>query len=77
VLSETYTEQSAVTRFTVDPAGSQSRVRIETTWESSRGPAGLIERLIAPRLFRKLYAQELDLIERWALSRASGEASES
>jgi hypothetical protein len=76
VLSETYPEKSAVTRFTVDPAGSQSRVRIETSWESSRGPAGLIERLVAPRLFRKLYAEELDLIERWAIERDSGQASD-
>jgi hypothetical protein len=67
VLSETYPHKSAVTRFTVDPVGDQSRVRIETSWESSRGLAGLIERLIAPRLFRKLYAEELNLIERWAL----------
>ena len=74
VLSETYPEKSAVTRFTVDPAGSQSRVRIETTWKSNRGLAGLIERLVAPRLFRKLYAEELDLIERWALDRESSGA---
>ena len=31
VLSETYPERSAVTRFTGDPVGDQSRVRIETT----------------------------------------------
>ena len=72
VLSETYPDRSAVTRFTVDPVGDQSRVRIETTWESSRRLAGLIERLIAPRLFRKLYTEELDLIERWANERDSG-----
>ena len=72
VLSETYPKKSAVTRFTVDPAGSQSHVRIETTWKSSRGLAGLIERIVAPRLFRKLYAEELDLIERWATERDSG-----
>ena len=72
VLSEAYPHKGAVTRFTVDPMGNQSRVRIETSWESSRGLAGLIERLIAPRLFRKLYEQELDLIERWAVERGSG-----
>jgi hypothetical protein len=76
VLSETYPEKGAVTRFTVDPAGSRSRVQIETSWESSRGLAGLIERLIAPRLFRTLYAEELDLIERWAIDHASGGARE-
>ena len=67
VLSESYLEKSAVTLFTVEPVGSQSRVRIETTWQPSRGIAGLIERLVAPRLFRKLYTEELDLIERWAI----------
>jgi hypothetical protein len=67
VLTEAYPDKSAVTSFTVDPAGNQSRVRIETSWEASRGLAGLIERLMAPRLFRKLYTQELDLIERWAI----------
>jgi hypothetical protein len=67
VLTETYREKNAVTSFTVDPEGNQSRVRIETSWDASRGLAGLIERLIAPRLFRKIYAQELDLIERWAI----------
>jgi hypothetical protein len=67
VLTETYREKNAVTSFTVDPEGNQSRVRIETSWDASRGLAGLIERLITPRLFRKIYAQELDLIERWAI----------
>jgi len=67
VLSEIYPEKSAVTRFIVDPAGDQSRVRIETSWEPSRGLAGAIERLLTPRMFRKLYNQELDRIERWAI----------
>ena len=74
VLSEIYPEKSAVTRFIVDPAGEQSRVRIETSWESSRGLAGLIERLLTPRMFRKLYTQELDLIERWAIDRDAARA---
>ncbi|MBW3634520.1 MAG: hypothetical protein KY456_15995, partial [Chloroflexi bacterium] len=71
VLSETYPHKGAVTRFTVSPSGSQSRLQIETTWEPSSGMAGLIERLVAPRLFRTLYAEELDLVERWAIEQAS------
>jgi Polyketide cyclase / dehydrase and lipid transport len=71
VLTEIYREKNAVTSFTVDPEGNQSRVRIETSWDASRGLAGLIERLITPRLFRKIYAQELDLIERWAIEQNS------
>ena len=69
VLTETYPDRGAITSFTVDPLGNQSRVRIETSWEPPRGPAGLIERLILPRLFRKIYAEELDLIEGWAIDR--------
>jgi hypothetical protein len=76
VLSETYPHKSAVTRFTVDPAGDQCRVRIETSWQPDRGLAGVMERLIAPRLFRKLYVEELDLIERWAIERGSGRTSD-
>jgi len=71
VLTESYPHKGAITRFTVDPVGNQSRVRIETSWEPSRGLAGLFERLIAPRLFRKLYGEELDLIERWAFDRTT------
>jgi hypothetical protein len=71
VLSEAYAEKSAVTQFTVDPAGDKSLVRIETSWESNRGLAGLIERFVAPRLFRKLYTEERDLIERWAIEQSS------
>jgi hypothetical protein len=74
VLSEIYPEKSAETRFIVDPAGDQSRVRIETSWEPSRGLAGVIERLLMPRVFRNLYAEELDLIERWAIDRDAARA---
>jgi len=77
VLSEAYPERGAVTRFTVDPVGDQSQIRIETSWESSRGLTGLIERLILPRLFRTLFTEELELIERWAIdSQTSGAREE-
>ena len=69
VLTETYQERGAVTSFTVDAVGNQSRVRIDTSWAPTQGLAGLVERLVMPRLFRKIYAQELDLIERWAADR--------
>ena len=75
VLSETYPDRSAVTRFTVDPAEDGSRVRIETSWESSRGLAGLIERFVAPRMFQKLYTEALDEIERWAIEQSSSRHS--
>jgi hypothetical protein len=66
VLTETYRDQGAVTTFTVGPLADRSRLRIETTWQRQRGIAGLLERLVAPRLFARLYDEELDRIERWA-----------
>ena len=40
-----------------------------TSWEPSRGVAGVVERFLTPRMFRKFYSQELDRIERWAIDR--------
>ena len=71
VLTETYPHNEAVTRFTVDPAGNHCSLRIETSWKASGGIAGLINRFVAPRLLRKLYSDELDLIERWAVDRTT------
>jgi len=71
VLSEAYPDRGTVTRFIVDPVGDQSQVRIETSWEASRGLTGLIERLVVPRVFRTLFTEELDLIERWAIEQSS------
>jgi hypothetical protein len=66
VLTETDVHTGGITTFTVDPAGSECEVRIETVWQAHQGFTGLIERLIAPRLLRRLYDQELDLVARWA-----------
>jgi hypothetical protein len=74
VLSETDVHNGSVTSFTVDSAGTGSRLRIASTWEQSRGIAGLVERFLASRLLRKLYEQELDLIERWAIDRKATSA---
>jgi hypothetical protein len=69
VLTETVADSGAVTTFTVTPEGSGSRVRIDTTWLGAKGVAGWIERLVAPRLLRQLYAQELELLNRYAQDR--------
>lgn len=67
VLVETY-EDGTTTRFTVAPTPAGSHLTIETVWESSAGPAGWLERLMAPRLLKPLYRDELDRIEAWARS---------
>jgi hypothetical protein len=69
VLTETYPSNNSVTTFTVDPAGEDSRLRIETRWYSRSGLAGMLERWIAHRLLQGLYRQELDQIEQWAVQR--------
>jgi uncharacterized protein YndB with AHSA1/START domain len=66
VLAEKDRTRGAVTTFTVDPDGSGSRVRIETRWEAARGIEGWLERLLAPRALRGLYADELARLERYA-----------
>jgi hypothetical protein len=66
VLTESDTESSLVTTFTVEPETSGSRVRIESTWQGARGFGGLMERLFAPRVMQKLSADELDRLDRYA-----------
>ncbi len=52
VLTESDTNSSLVTSFTVTPEGDASRVLISTTWEGAGGVGGLFERLFAPRVMR-------------------------
>jgi uncharacterized protein YndB with AHSA1/START domain len=70
VLTESDTESSLVTTFTVDPEGDRSRVRISTTWEGAGGIGGFFERTFAPRVMRRLYDDELERLNRYALERA-------
>jgi hypothetical protein len=65
VLTETDLNTGSVTTFTVLPDGEASSVRIETVWESG-GIKGLFERLLAPRMLRPLYADELARLDRHA-----------
>ena len=69
MLTETDTQLGTLTTFTVTPNGATSNVRIETVWQKS-GLAGLFERLVAPVLVRKLYADELDRLDRYAQEQA-------
>lgn len=65
VLRESDIDGDGHTRFTVTPVGTESHVSIETTWRSS-GLRGLVERLVAPRLLRPLYRNELDRLDIYA-----------
>ena len=66
VLTETDMSTGATTTFTVSPEGDGSRVRIETVYEGANGIRGLIERLLAPLLLKRLYADELKRLDRHA-----------
>lgn len=66
VLTESDTTSSLVTTWTVTPEGDVSRVRIETRWDGAPGIAGLFERLFAPGAMRRIYNDELRLLDRYA-----------
>ena len=72
VMTESDTDSSLVTTFTVDADGPGSRVRISTTWEGAGGIGGLFERLFAPRVMRALYADELERLNSYARGRSAG-----
>jgi hypothetical protein len=71
VLTESDTDSSLVTTFTVEPDGAGSRVRISTTWEGAGGIGGMFERLFAPRVMRGIYADELERLNSYASERAT------
>ena len=66
VLAETDLASNAVTTFTVDEdAGGEScTVTIATTLNGRGGPVGALERFTTARLLRRLYDQELDMLEK-------------
>jgi len=66
VLSESDTASTLVTTFTVSPAGSGSKVRIDTRWQGAGGIGGFFERTFAPRVLRQIYADELERLDRYA-----------
>ena len=70
VLSESDTGSSLVTTFTVSPQGETCVVAISTTWEGAGGIGGVFERLFAPRVMQRLYAEELELLDAYARERA-------
>jgi len=66
VIREHVIGRDMVTTFTVMPDGNHSRLRIETWWRAAAGPAGILERLLLPGMFRRLYREELINIDRYA-----------
>jgi ribosome-associated toxin RatA of RatAB toxin-antitoxin module len=70
VLTESDTNSSLITAFTVTPENDASRVRISTTWQGAGGVGGIFERLFAPRVMRGIYVDELERLDAYARERA-------
>src|SRR5881394_2608139 len=66
VLTESDTESSLVTTWTVEPEGDRARVEISTRWQGAGGIGGFFARLFAPRVMRGIYADELERLDAYA-----------
>jgi uncharacterized protein YndB with AHSA1/START domain len=71
VLTESDMNSSAVTTFTVFPRGGTSLVRISTAWDGAGGIGGVFERMLAPRVLRAIYADELKRLDAYAREQRS------
>ncbi len=65
VIREAYSEPPMETTFHLVPQGESCRVRIESRWETA-GVRGMVERIFAPRMLRRIYVDELDRLARYA-----------
>ena len=75
VISETDQNSSLVTTFTVTPAGATAcAVKIQTQWNGAGGIGGFFERTFAPKVLRKMYAEELAKLDAYAREQAAGGA---
>jgi Polyketide cyclase / dehydrase and lipid transport len=66
VLTESDERSSTVTTWVVTPQGPGCRVRVETRWQGAGGVGGFFERLFAPGVLRRLYAEELERLDSYA-----------
>jgi uncharacterized protein YndB with AHSA1/START domain len=66
VLTESDTNSSAVTTFTVSPQGGASLVQISTSWDGAPGIGGFFERMFAPSVMRAIYVDELNRLDAYA-----------
>ncbi len=66
VLTESDAGSSAVTTFTVAPAGGASRVQINSAWDGAGGIGGVLERMFAPRMMRAILTDELGRLDAYA-----------
>jgi hypothetical protein len=66
VIVETYPREQMVTTFTVDPESDGARLTIATSIPTRTPFTAPLEERIVRRLLEPIYAQEFDLIAKWA-----------
>ena len=72
VLIESDPEKRMLTTFTVEPeSASTCWVRIETRWYTD-GVSAFVERAMAPRMLRRVYREELMLLDRYVRETVPG-----
>jgi uncharacterized protein YndB with AHSA1/START domain len=70
-LVESDVNSSLVTTFSVEPQGSKALVRIHTSWDGAGGIGGFFEKTFAPKAMKRIYLDELDRLNTYALAQQS------
>ena len=72
IIEEEVVDRPMRTTFHFEPATDPgaTTVGIETTWQPEGGLGGMLERLFAPRMLSRVYAEELARLEAYAASRS-------
>jgi uncharacterized protein YndB with AHSA1/START domain len=71
VLTESDTESSLVTTWTLTPHDDGTLVQIATRWQGAGGIGGFFERMFAPRVMRGIYVDELARLDAYARGQAA------
>jgi hypothetical protein len=66
VIVETYPREDMVTTFTIDPAETGARLTIATSLPARTPFTARLEERVLRRLLEPLYAEEFDLVAKWA-----------
>jgi hypothetical protein len=70
-LVESDANSSLVTTFHVEPQGDKSLVRISTSWDGASGIGGFFERTFAPRALHRMFLDELERLNAYAIDQRS------
>ena len=70
-LVESDANSSLVNTFNVEPQGDKSLVRISTKWDGASGIGGFFERTFAPRALHRMFLDELERLNAYAIDQRS------